>query len=1072
MKSHLSMALDGFLTHISNLVVSRRLFLVLLGCGAIATGQPVSAADCVPPSSGLVSWWRAESNADDAANGNNGTFTSPSFRSGQVGLAFDFNGNNNAVAADHLSLNPTNAITIECWVNARRLTASYAQDLVSKDADFAGPRQYLLSMGPPPGLDNGTGGFRAHVGVPSAGGGLVFIDGSTRVQINTWYHVAMTYDGVTLKLYVNGHLDAQKAVTGPIIVTTQPVRMGGGAPAGSPPYFFNGLMDEVSLYSRALGQDEIQAIYNAGNAGKCAPTPPPTCVPAPAGLVSWWRGENSTADAADGNNGTIAGTGTVTYGPGVVGLAFVFDGTHRDRVDLGNPTNLRLEDFTLEAWVKRSSPTVTSFDILGADGSVAGDGAVIFGYGRGGYGFGLANNGRMFLSRIDLDGLFSVPLVTDTNWHHLAVTKSGANAVFYVDGVPQATPAYVHPAPYTFDDGTCVCSAAVSIGSRGDARGGTFFGMIDEPAVFNRALTASEIQAIYNAGNAGKCAPTPPPTCVPAPAGLVSWWRGENSTADAADGNNGTWAGFGNTNSYGPGVVGQAFVFDGTHRDRVNLGNPTNLRLEDFTLEAWVKRSSPTVTSFDVLGADGSVSGDGAAIFGYGRGGYIFALANNGRMILSRTDMDGLISVPLVTDTNWHHLAVTKSGLNAVFYVDGVPQATPAYVHPAPYTFDDGTCVCSAAASIGSRGDARGGTFYGMIDEPAVFNRALSADDIQAIYAAGSTGICKEPPVILTQPVSQKVTVGLNATFSVVASGTPQLRYQWRFNGDDIAGATDSTFSFTVSDTSGGLYCVRVTNAFGSVLSSNALLVVNHPPVADAGATPLLFISPNGTNSPVVLNGSRSLDPDGDLLHYAWYETGVTNPLATGVVAVVVLPVGAHPLELVVNDGLVTGTNAITVEVITTAQAVERLAAAVSDDVSRAQPLIATLLAALASLDRSNPTAAINQLQAFQNQVRAQVSPLDPLLAEHFIQATQQIIDSLIEGSGRAHGKFSSFSRQADGKTRLQFEAAPGALYIIEASTNLVDWEKIGVATDNGTFEFEDANAGLYRARYYRIILP
>ncbi len=444
--------------------------------------------------------------------------------------------------------------------------------------------------------------------------------------------------------------------------------------------------------------------------------------------------------------------------------------------------------------------------------------------------------------------------------------------------------------------------------------------------------------------------------CVRPPSGLVSWWRGENSTADAADGNNGTIAGTG-TVTYGPGVVGQAFVFDGTHRDRVNIGNPTNLRLEDFTLEAWVKRSSPTVTSFDVLGADGSVSGDGAVIFGYGRGGYGFGLANNGRMFLSRIDLDGLFSVPLVTDTNWHHLAVTKSGLNAVFYVDGVPQAMPAYVHPAPYTFDDGTCVCSAAVSIGSRGDARGGTFFGMIDEPAVFNRALTAHEIQAIYAAGSTGKCKEPPIILTQPVSQRVTVGLNATFSVVASGTPQLRYQWRFNGDDIAGATDSTFNFTVNDASGGLYSVRVSNGFGSVPSSNALLVVNHPPVADASATPLLFISPNGTNSRVVLNGSRSLDPDGDLLHYAWYETGVTNPLAAGVVAFVVLPVGAHPLELVVNDGLTTGTNAITVEVITTAQAVERLATAVSEDVSRAQPLIAILSAALAAIDRSNPTA-------------------------------------------------------------------------------------------------------------------
>jgi hypothetical protein len=82
------------------------------------------ASNCVAAPSGLVSWWRAEKDALDTADGNHGTIASPSFATGQVGVAFDFIGNNNAVVADHPSLNPTNAITIECWVNARRLTTS------------------------------------------------------------------------------------------------------------------------------------------------------------------------------------------------------------------------------------------------------------------------------------------------------------------------------------------------------------------------------------------------------------------------------------------------------------------------------------------------------------------------------------------------------------------------------------------------------------------------------------------------------------------------------------------------------------------------------------------------------------------------------------------------------------------------------------------------------------------------------------------------------------------------------------------------------------------------------------
>src|SRR5690349_8419436 len=56
------------------------------------------------------------------------------------------------------------------------------------------------------------------------------------------------------------------------------------------------------------------------------------CTPAPSGMVGWWRAEGNANDTADSNNGTIAGTGTVSYGSGLVGQAFVFDGTHRDRV--------------------------------------------------------------------------------------------------------------------------------------------------------------------------------------------------------------------------------------------------------------------------------------------------------------------------------------------------------------------------------------------------------------------------------------------------------------------------------------------------------------------------------------------------------------------------------------------------------------------------------------------------------------------------------------------------------------------------------------------------------------------
>src|SRR5438034_1135151 len=69
------------------------------------------------------------------------------------------------------------------------------------------------------------------------------------------------------------------------------------------------------------------------------------CVPPPSGLVSWWQGEGNASDRAGTNNGTI--TGNVTFGPGLVGQAFVSDGVNGSAVQVGTAVGLRLQNFTI-----------------------------------------------------------------------------------------------------------------------------------------------------------------------------------------------------------------------------------------------------------------------------------------------------------------------------------------------------------------------------------------------------------------------------------------------------------------------------------------------------------------------------------------------------------------------------------------------------------------------------------------------------------------------------------------------------------------------------------------------------
>jgi uncharacterized repeat protein (TIGR03806 family) len=84
------------------------------------------------------------------------------------------------------------------------------------------------------------------------------------------------------------------------------------------------------------------------------------------------------------------------------------------------------------------------------------------------------------------------------------------------------------------------------------------------------------------------------------------------------------------------------------------------------------------------------------------------------------------------------------------------------------------------------------------------------------------------PPTITAQPQSQTVTAGSNVTFSVTATGTAPLQYQWQFNAANISGATAGSYTRTnVQSGDAGNYSVVVSNAGGSLTSSNAMLTVN-----------------------------------------------------------------------------------------------------------------------------------------------------------------------------------------------------------------------------------------------------
>ena len=110
-------------------------------------------------------------------------------------------------------------------------------------------------------------------------------------------------------------------------------------------------------------------------------------------------------------------------------------------------------------------------------------------------------------------------------------------------------------------------------------------------------------------------------------------------------------------------------------------------------------------------------------------------------------------------------------------------------------------------------------------DSQSASTSQVLADAIKFTYVSSATA-----PGMVAQPQNQTATQGASATFTATANGTPPLSYQWRFNGTNISGATNSSHTlFSVQTGDDGSYSVAITNVAGNIVSSNAVLKVNSP---------------------------------------------------------------------------------------------------------------------------------------------------------------------------------------------------------------------------------------------------
>lgn len=272
------------------------------------------------PTDGLVGWWPFSGNADDeSGHGNNGAVNNAQPAPDRIGLnasAYSFNGIDASIVVgdplDGILDMQGGPVSISVWISSAQTTLG---SLVTKqdvsvpnssgdynlDLDEFGRARFAMGFG------NGQGDARISVPLVNDGG---------------WHHLVATYTPTSIDVFVDGILatSGSNAISAPLVLddSERPLQFGIAMPSATP---YEGLLDDIGIWNRALTQQEIAALYNA-QVGPCVSATPVGFT----GLASSYQ----TSDPSS----TLVGTpeGGVFIGPGISGSTFdpaiAGEGTH------------------------------------------------------------------------------------------------------------------------------------------------------------------------------------------------------------------------------------------------------------------------------------------------------------------------------------------------------------------------------------------------------------------------------------------------------------------------------------------------------------------------------------------------------------------------------------------------------------------------------------------------------------------------------------------------------------------------------------------------------------------------
>lgn len=790
--------------------------------GNVGTSPPLTVTVTNTGPAGLVGAWSFDegtgsTTADLSGSGNTGTLANATWTAGgRYGGALSFNGTNASVMVpDADSLDLTTGMTLEAWVRPAATMGTAWRTAVMKEQ----PSQLVYGL-----YANGDASRpRAQMWI---GGTEQGVAGTSTVAASTWTHLAATYDGAALRFYANGVQVANTDVTGDITTSSAALRIGGNAAWGE---FFNGLIDEVRIYNRAITSTELQNDMSTGIGVLKTDTSPPTAPSSltasigsgTAGLIWTAATDNVGLAGYDVHRSTAAGftpaianriaqpSGTSLSDPGLAPGTYFYKVVARDAAGNLSPAS---KDASATLPSDATVP-VAAVTAPAAGATVVGTQAVT-----------ATATDAVDTSTAPVqvaDNRFQAVSTTITAGSTVTWTKTGSNShtVRADDGsfdsgglAAGATFSRIFTSPGTYRFYCPIHGAPGGTGMSGTivvqpAPAGTVAGV--QFRVDGANLGAEDTTAPYAvswntagvangphtltavardvAGNTGTAANVGVTVANAAPTGLVGAWsfdEGAGTVAVDASGrtNNGTLS---NATWSAAGRFGKAVSFNGTNATVV-VPDASSLDLTTgMTVEAWVKPTAAMGTAWRTAVMKESATDQSYSLYANSS-----ASRPAGEVFL--TTSKSVAGTATVATNAWTHLATTYDGTTLRLYVNGVLVRSGS--------FPGAIKVSSSPLRFG--GNAVWGEYFnGLLDDVRIYNRALTAAEVSSDMSspvAPPAPDATAPTVSVAAPapgatVSGSVAVTANASDAVGVVGV-----QFKLDGANL-GAEDTTAPYSVS---------------------------------------------------------------------------------------------------------------------------------------------------------------------------------------------------------------------------------------------------------------------------------